>query len=125
MSGVWVDAALVHKKVHDKFRLIPISHSYPLLQEWIFDTREWILRIQKDTSLWKDGSGNLPRGAFPKNENSCQGKFGSCPFLDICRSTSDPTELEETPAGYVREEWKPFETLGLAEIINAPQKDPA
>lgn len=106
LKQVWVDAALVHAKVHNAFRFIPIEHQMPLLQEWITDTKDWIARIHADTA----------RGYFPKNENSCVGKFGACQFLDICRTTSDPERLSTPPAGYVKEKWQPFELLGLDKL---------
>lgn len=109
---VWVDAALVHKSVHDKFRLVPVAHQHPLLLEWLGDTRDWNNRIERD----------LARSYFPKNENSCYGKFGACPFLDICRTTADPAKLTEPPAGYVLERWEPFDILGLDKLVNKEPK---
>lgn len=108
LKQVWVDAALVHKQAHNFFRFIPVEHSAPLLQEWIEGTRDWVNRIKADTA----------RGYFPKNENSCMGKYGPCPFLDICRTTADPWNLKEPPPGYIAEKWEPFETLKLDKLIN-------
>ena len=116
LQSVWVDAALVHKKVHDAFKFIPVSHSWPLLQEWVYDTKEWIIRIQRDESTYENHR-ELTQGNFPRNEDSCFGKYGTCPFLDICRSVSDPSKLTEVPAGYVQERWEPFDTLGLDRLI--------
>ena len=112
LTQVWVDASLVHKTVHDKFRLIPVQHSMPLLQEWLKDTQDWIGRLQRDQAA----------GYFPKNENACMGKFGPCPYLDVCRTT--PTEMlpKDPPAGYMVEEWKPFETLGLDKLVQKEQQ---
>ena len=104
---VWVDAALVHKKVHDKFRFIPISHQRPMLNEWIASTVSWVNRVEADVKA----------GYFPKNENSCVGKYGPCQFTDICRSCHVPENISETPFGYKVEQWSPFETLGLQDII--------
>lgn len=112
---VWVDAALVHKQVHNAFRFIPIAHQMPLLEEWLADTRSWVNRILSETDTYAD-AGLLP-GLFPKNENSCMGKYGACPFLNICRTTADPSKLNTPPAGYVKEFWKPFELLGLDKLI--------
>lgn len=107
LTQVWVDAALVHKTVHDKFKFVPVYHQHPLLQEWLTDTKDWITRLEADEQ----------RGYFPKNENSCVGKFGPCQFIDICRTTPDPRTLQEVPAGYVVEKWEPFEVLGLNKLI--------
>jgi len=107
LSQVWVDAALVHKTVHNAFRFVPVAHQQPLLEEWLKDTRDWVARIARDQE----------RNYFPKNEQACIGKFGACSFLNICRTTSNPEELQEPPSGYVMEKWEPFETLGLQKLI--------
>lgn len=104
---VWIDAALVHKKVHDKFRFIPVSHQRSMLDEWIRSTVEWVNRVEADRRV----------GYFPKNENSCVGKYGPCQFTDICRTCAEPEKLSEIPYGYIVEKWTPFETLGLDKII--------
>lgn len=116
LQSVWVDAALVHKKVHDAFKFIPVSHSWPLLKEWTYDTKEWIMRITLEEDTYAN-KGKLTAGLFPRNEDSCYGKYGVCPFLDICRTISDPSTLGEAPAGYVEERWEPFDTLGLDKLV--------
>ena len=108
---VWVDCALVHKTVHDKFRFVPVEHPFPILEEWIKDSVEWITRVQQDTA----------RAYFPKNENSCVGKYGPCPMLSICRTTNSPGQLDEPPEGYIVDRWSPFDILGLEKLLN---KDP-
>lgn len=116
LDAVWVDAALVHKKIHNAFKFIPVSHKFHLLEEWIGDTRGWILRILADEQAYHS-AGELAPGIFPKNEDNCYGKFGQCPFLDICRTVSDPTKLEEVPPGYEVEKWEPFSVLGLDKLV--------
>ena len=116
LDAVWVDAALVHKKIHDAFKFIPVSHKFNLLEEWIGDTKGWIYRIITDTDAY-NAAGELRGGVFPKNEDSCYGKYGTCPFLNICRAVADPTKLDNVPAGYVKEVWEPFSVLGLDKIV--------
>lgn len=114
LSQVWVDAALVHKKEHHHFRLIPVAHQFSLIQEWIKDTKNWVDRVQKD---WADAY-------FPKNEGSCMGKFGPCTFLDICRSIPSDMLPSEPPPGFKKEEWKPFDLLKLEKLsAGQPNKD--
>jgi len=113
---VWVDASLVHKKIHDAFKLIPINHSSVLLQEWLIDTTRWIQDIKKDKEEFVK-SGELTGGIFKRNEDSCYGKFGSCPFLDICRTCADPSKLTEPPPGFIKEAWEPFSILGLNKLL--------
>ena len=117
LTQVWVDCALVHKTVHNAFRFVPVAHSFPLIKEWLGDTQEWIRRVDRDEQLFKK-HGHLVPGCFPKNENSCYGKFGACSNIDICRATSDITVDQEVPSGYIVEKWSPFETLGLDKILN-------
>jgi hypothetical protein len=121
LSQVWVDAALVHKTVHGAFRFVPVSHSFPLLQEWLADTEAWIKLMQADEHKFRACGNKLTPGNFKKNENSCYGKYGTCGFIDICRTTPDPSVMSEPPEGYIVEKWEPFETLGLAAILNGEQ----
>jgi len=118
-SAVWVDAALVHKSVHNGFRFIPVAHQFGLLDEWLTDTLEWIRRIEADTDRYQS-EGKLTQGTFPKNEGSCYGKFGRCPFLDICRTTADPSQISEPPPGFKLDRWEPFDVLGLDKLIKEP-----
>lgn len=115
ISGVWVDAALVHKKVHDQFRFVPIKHSRPLLIEWINDAKHWAENILKQKELFMD-AGELRNGNFPRNEESCFGKYGKCPYLDICRSCDDPSKLSGPPVGYVEDRWEPFDVLKMHKL---------
>jgi len=118
LDGVWVDSALVHKTVHNAFRFIPVAHKHDMLEEWLADTLEWVFRVGEDTNAFLD-SEILAHGNFPKNEGSCYGKFGRCPYLDICRTVSDPSKLGGPPPGYIEEFWQPFDVLGLDKLIKA------
>lgn len=118
LKQVWVDAALVHKTRHDEFRFIPIAHSFDIIKEFLDDAEEWVTRMTRDEDWW-NREGQLLPGMFPKNENQCQGKYGNCAFIDVCRTQSPKSYHKDTvpPHGYIVEEWKPFETLGLEKII--------
>ena len=122
LQDVWVDASLVHKKIHDAFRFVPVSHSWPLLEEWILDTTQWVVRMTTDEQKYKEAQ-DLSTGAFPRNEDSCFGKYSRCPFLNICSTCADPTKLDEPPAGYKLERWEPFDTLGLDRLINDEENE--
>ncbi len=118
LTQVWVDAALVHKTVHDQFRFVPINHQFDIIKEFLSDAEEWVSRMAKDENSWNEYKQLLP-GVFPKNENQCQGKFGNCTFIDVCRTQANTSFHEDTlpPHGYVVEKWSPFETLGLEKIL--------
>src|SRR5574340_1107815 len=113
---VWVDGALVHMKVHDAFKFVPIAHSLPLLEEWITDTKVWIGEIQRETAEFLE-EGNLKKGTFRRNEDNCFEKYGRCPFLNICSTCADPTQLKEVPTGYKVEKWEPFDELGIDRLV--------
>lgn len=122
LQDVWVDGALVHKKVHDAFKFVPVSHALPLLEEWITDTRRWIIDIQQETEEYNK-VGSLELGTFKKNEDSCFGKYGRCPFHAICSTTADPTKLKMVPQSFKVEKWEPFDELGIDRLIK--EKDDA
>jgi hypothetical protein len=90
-----------------------------MLKEWLDDTLEWINRVEQDRNDFAEAK-ELHKGCFPKNEGSCYGKFGRCPYLDICRTTADPSKLDGPPPGYIEEFWTPFDVLGLDKLIQAP-----
>ena len=123
LQDVWVDCSLVHKKIHDAFKFVPVAHSWPLLQEWIVDTRRWILAIHQETDEYK-AIGSLKKGTFRRNEDQCYGKYSKCPFLNICSTCPDPTQLDGPPPGYKLDRWAPFEVLNLDKLIKDETSEP-
>jgi len=118
LQDVWVDAALVHKKVHDGFKFIPVCHSVPLIKSWVSTTESWIRRLLADLKALEEHEGKLEEGkTFPLNEDSCYGKYGVCPFLNICATTPDPSVLKEAPYGYMENRWEPFDILHLDKLL--------
>lgn len=114
---VWVDAALVHNKVHDQFRFIPISATFANLDNWLWEARDWVSRIQSEKERLASQPNDRPvLGAFPKNTDSCSGKYGLCSFLDICRGWANPAVLDAPPAGYIEDPWHPFEILKIEQL---------
>jgi len=124
LDGVWVDGALVHKKIHDAFKFIPVNHHVDLLAEWVGYTNNWVQRVAGEEEAYKE-AGVLKPGMFPKNEDSCFGKYGTCQFLDICRTVADPTSLPEPPPGFKHEPWEPYSLLGLDKLIKEKEDDPS
>lgn len=114
---VWIDAALVHKKEHGFFKFIPISASFANLDNWLWEVRDWISRImEEDRRLAEAPTNESTMGAFPRNTDQCNGKYGLCPFLGICRGFNNPAIVQEPPAGYIVDRWEPFNVLGLEKI---------
>lgn len=123
VKDAWVDGALVHKHVHDKFKFIPVNRQFAMLEEWHNDLRYWINLINME----REAYGRLREGmatenvqplrffpTFPKNTNSCN-IYNGCSFKDICRYTSNP-DTEEPPMGFVHDPWSPFDVLELEKI---------
>lgn len=116
LDGVWVDAALVHKKIHNAFKFIPVSHDFQILEEWVGHAAYWAKQVYDQEQAYKQ-AGELKPGMFPKNENSCFGKYGPCAFINICRTVTDPTKLDGPPDGFEVSPWDPFSMLELDKII--------
>lgn len=115
---VWIDAALVHKSVHDKFKFIPISHATGGIESWLWEARDWIMRVESElTRLEESDSDAKHMQAFPRNTDSCSGKYGLCSFINVCRTCHNPAQLKAPPEGFIEEKWEPFDTLGLEAIM--------
>ena len=111
-KGVWVDAALCHKTVHNGFKFIPVDRAIEQLDAWLSETREWIDRIENEKHHYINYS-NLDRSyldCFPKNTGACS-MYSGCSYQDICRFIANPARETSPPAGFIEEEWKPFEIL--------------
>ncbi len=116
LKAVWIDGALVHKKVHDGFIFIPVERQTSQLDAWLWETRYFIDQIKGNWDALPDSTGQEPyMSAFPKCTNSCQDFARNCPYIDLCKSWSNP-QGHETPAGYVQEPWSPFDRLELEKI---------
>lgn len=109
VAGVWVDAALVHKTVHDKFRFIPCQRHFAMLDDWLDDTRMWVNRILADRDAIEQH-----QPAFPKNTSNCMMYMRACAYKDLCRFQAKPKDIS-TPVGYKVEPWHPFELLRMEE----------
>jgi hypothetical protein len=109
-KGVWVDGALVHKTVHDKFIIIPIERQFAMLDQWLAEIRVVITTIEAHLTV-RERFRQLDTpelgGFFPRNSNSCW-HYGLCTYYDICRFIPNPEEIREVPKGFIVEKWEPF-----------------
>lgn len=115
-KGVIVDAALVHKTVHDKFLLIPVNRQLSMMDDWLSETRYWVRQIEQHTQAFEDllkQDTELMGPVFPKNTGACWDYQQECTYRDICRFSKQP-HLGEVPNGMIVEEWKPYEILGFS-----------
>jgi hypothetical protein len=122
---LWIDAALTHKTVHDKFKFIPVSRQFAALDAWLEETKEWINAVERADDAFHTESKDNPTGplvGFPKNTGACD-NFAGCSYRDVCKFIPNPVNLE-LPTGYKVDKWEPFdilhiEKLGLEDENNA------
>ncbi|MCH8087981.1 MAG: hypothetical protein IIC81_09050 [Chloroflexi bacterium] len=125
-KAVWVDAALVHRSVHDAFTIIPVERQFAQLDAWLWEVRAWIQQVEVNRTTWISGDGQAPLGskrsemkymaAWPKNTNNCIDFGSTCPYMPLCKMFSNPEAQQETPMGFIEEHWSPFNVLGLKEL---------
>lgn len=119
VTDVFVDAALVHKKIHDGFKFIPVSRALEMLDGFLSDTSWWIEQIEREkVSLEAERTMNPQHilTAFPKNTEQCDGKYSPCSYKDICTFCPNPETYPGPPDGFIEEKWEPFNVLELAKI---------
>lgn len=113
-KAVWVDAALVHKNVHNVFKFIPIDRQYAALDAWLHETLRWINRIEREegdyNALDKDMEDNFMR-TYMKNDQSCN-HWAGCTYRDLCKFWPDP-HRHDTPDGFIVKKWEPFKELEI------------
>jgi len=126
VKEIWIDAALVHKSVHDGFKLIPINRGFEMMDAWLYETRFWInLIISQEEELEKIRRMSedikpsfMP--VFPKNTGACS-NWAGCSLRDICKMLPNPEAEVEPPMGYKEEHWSPFDVLELEKIGMKPE----
>ena len=127
VRGIWVDAALVHKTVHNVFKFIPIERQFAQLDQWLHETRDWITRIE-DERARKDqptsGEQTTDYGGFPKNTGNCN-MYAGCSYRDLCKFHPNTQSILENHSGYKEEHWEPFDILKIEELGLPPEKEDA
>jgi len=124
MKGVNIDAALVHKKVHDAFKIIPVQRITEQLDAWLFEALRWSDNLVKDLSgleLKESHEGwrfrDMPYlPLFPKNTDNCFSFMTRCAYADFCKMRANPLTYEEPPVGFKVEHWSPFDELELSKL---------
>ena len=118
LKSVWVDAALVHKTVHDKFKFIPVDRLITQLDAWLADTKNWIEIIEIHLQKLADSRVGKSVGymtAFPKNTNACYNFMKPCAYMDVCKFVADPDNME-MPDNFIEEKWVPFDILKIEKL---------
>ncbi len=117
-KGVMIDAAFVNKTFHDHFMFLPIERAVPHLDAWLSEVQHEIHLMElNDKTLNYDSSDSTFMRAYPKNTGSCIQFMRPCPYMDICKTISNPeTDIIKTPLGFKTHKWEPFSVLGLEEL---------
>lgn len=114
IKSVWVDAALVHKDVHDAFRIIPIERAFPHLDSWLWGTHYWIGEIRRNKNAVLNAKDKY-MSAWPQETNSCIDFNQTCSYLDACKVWANP-EGKDIPQGFTKHGWSPFDHLQLKKL---------
>jgi len=114
VDGIWVDASLVHK-TEEGFMFIPVDKQLHMLDAWLWETREWIDRVEADKEMLRQSSPNdRYLRAFPKNTQSCWSFNRQCPYIDCCKAWPNPLG-KQMPNNFIERKWDPLEELGPIE----------
>lgn len=132
LKSLYIDAALVHKTVHDSFRFIPIDRHPKEIVTFVEETNNWISRIEDEKSnfkaiLWNFKSTNEVAekklaACFPKNTESCN-DFSGCSNRDICNYIPLPHLVNDVPHGYEVKKWEPFDILKMEQLGLEAEED--
>jgi hypothetical protein len=123
-KAVWVDAALTHKTVHDKFMFIPLERSRDMMELWLWETNRWVGLIQQEvdqldwivrvdpTEIEKQKVMNC----FPRSApDACIQYNRECVYKDLCMSWPNPN-LKDCPQDFVQQKWEPFDEFKIEEL---------
>lgn len=114
-KGGMVDASLVHKDIHDAFRLIPVDRQWAQLDTWLWEARQWIANIEANDAALEVAPADIPYlTAFPKNTSACS-HYDGCTYVSLCKMWADP-HRRETPQGFEESSWSPFDALQLSQL---------
>lgn len=111
-TDVFVDAALVHK-LNEDVSFIPEERQPRMLDMWLWETHDWIAKIEYDDERLAGCKPSDPyMAAFAKDTRSCFDFFTACPYLDICKARPNPMTWDEAPQGYETSHWDPLDHIG-------------
>jgi len=113
-EAVVINACMTKKDHWDVFDMYPQYRDFNSLYQWYSETCLYVNRILSD----------LAKGSqmFTRNPESCQTRFGSCKFHDICRVIHEPHKEIAQPIGFKIEKWEPFDEEELKALIMKTQE---
>ena len=111
---ILIDAALVHKTVHDGFRFFPVDHAAEQLDSWLYDTHRVVegIQIEYNRYMARPTTGHILT-AYPRHTNSCH-NYNGCQFLSICKFVGNPSQIP-TPPGFSVNTTTTAARLGISE----------
>lgn len=125
-----VDGILLHRRIGDSstdkkaryngelangaFIHVPLAPGEGKLDAWLENTRSQVARVstaeeayeQQKTAGLKPSLHDIA-ALFPQNPDHCFGKYGKCPYFELCLAEPNPEDIEEVPPGFIRREWDP------------------
>lgn len=120
--GVYIDAALVHKTVHEGFKLLPVLLSDNPLEQWLWETKNEVELIERyEHAIEHDAHSDEALKAFPRNTEACFDYGRACPYLDFCKAGCNPLQFvqdDEPPDGFVYDKWDPFDVNEISSIMS-------
>jgi hypothetical protein len=124
--GVFVDAALVHKTIHNGFQIIPIEKSFELVDVWLYETKADVEDVRKEIKALEtnrpqyEAMPYLP--IFRRKTESCH-QYAGCTYRELCKFHPNPLHLKEPPEYLMESKWEPFDELKLDEIGLGEEED--
>ncbi len=121
-AGINIDGALCQKgSARERFEpdlppgigfpQVPLLASTAETEAWLWETNYTILLLQSHLDMLKECKPNDRfLRAFDKRTTAC-GYYSGCIYRSICAYIPNPAALEEPPAGFKKEEWRPFDIV--------------
>ena len=127
-GDVRIDAALVHKTVHNGFKFFPIKRSAAQLDGWRWETLDRIQSVEanrdaleKQKEGERQGLNREYMNSFRKDNGACFDYMKPCIYLDTCKYVANP-HREEPPPGFSINHWSPFKQIDLQKIGLEPDR---
>jgi len=104
-ASMAIDGLAVHASARD-FIVIPLDPPEVEIETWAAEVGSWINRIEAAKNAYIHEGFSIAE-AFPKNDQSCFQRYGTCGMFDLCRFCEHPEEEQEPPQGYRFKPWNP------------------
>jgi hypothetical protein len=126
--GMRIDNALVHKTVHNGFRMLPLEKSFELLDQWLIETQQYISNLIDEYNdlfkHWDHWKKNSVLPLFLRRTEECN-HYAGCTYKNICKFNPNPLKLDvdDPPEGFEVSRWSPFDEIALNKLQLTPGED--